>query len=155
VAPSYFGGVVREQGLAGWGDMMASFRKNVIKKPAAAVRKYIGKPIAKILPKPLRKLVSLPGKAFDSVKESATKVLSKLDDSVREGVGITKKPDAPKAEPPPTEQAVVEVPTEIPIEPPAEDEPDNTVVVAVTAGVVIVAVAALGFYLYKRRKNRG
>ena len=143
----YFGGVVQESGLAGWGSMMESVRKAVIHRPVRAIQKHVGKPIAKILPKPLRKVVSLPGKAFDSVKEKTSAALSKLDDAVREGVGITKKPEP--------EQAVVEVPTEILVEPPAADEPDRTVVVVVTAGVILVALGALGFYIYKRRKARG
>jgi len=136
-------------GLEGWGKIMEKVRKTV-KAPVKLVQKAV-KPITKMLPTPIRKAIAIPGKAFDTVREKA----SKVEDVVRQVVpGAAEKDDKPKT--------VVEQPAATEIEPEpqllpapatAEEPPDRTLLIA---GSIVGAVAVgVAVWMIVRARRRG
>lgn len=146
--PTYIYGTA---GLEGWGSLMEKVRK-VVKIPVKLVQRVV-KPVVKILPKPVRKAIAIPGKAFDTVREKA----SKVEDVVRQVVpGAGEKNDKPKT--------VVEQPAAVEIEPepqqqllpapaPVEEPPDRTLLIA---GSIVGAVAVgVAVWMIVRARRRG
>lgn len=147
--PTYVYGTA---GLEGWGSLMEKVRK-VVKIPVKLVQRIV-KPVVKMLPKPVRKAIAIPGKAFDTVREKA----SKVEDVVRQVVpgASEKKESKPQTVvEAPAAPAVVEEPQWVPaqVHDPVEEPPDRTLLIAGSiVGVVAVGVAV---WMIVRARRRG